>query len=333
MRSFIVFILAYSLCGCIHKEELVSDKEVILKHLYNTTKEYYANFENRPNFEAAYGIARNQLDNQTSEKEFFNICTQLLASLEDPHIRLVSPDSTFYTFNYLNYGRTVDLNRIQAHYLKEGYTENKRVLYGVLDENIGYLYLPDFTDWTSYDELPSEAKSTMHALKETDGLVIDLRNNDGGSAIYAQALAAYFTQQRFLWHQSINKTGPEPNDFDQPYSWYLNPPSDYFYNQPVVVLTSRYTVSAGERFVLAMKELQNARVIGQRTAGTQGSVMGFEMLNGWWFTLTFEKILDASGKNWDYVGIPPDLEVNTTVSQFPENKDPILELAMQEIKR
>ncbi len=331
MKEWIALIFVLLLNGCLMEEAERSNKELVLRHLYETTKAYYANFDQRPDFEAAYRLAQDELNAHTTESEFFVICSRLLASLEDPHIRLVTPDSTFLTFNYLNYERTVDLARIKNHYLQGLYSENSRAVYGRLEQNIGYLYLPDFTDWTIYNQPPPEIQEAMNALRSTSGLIIDLRNNDGGSAIYAQALAAYFTQNQLLWHQSFNKNGPLPNDFDKAYQWFVNPSIHYYYNKPVIVLTSRYTVSAGERFVLAMKLLENATVIGQRTAGSQGSVRGFEMLNGWWFSLTFEKILDANGYNWDYLGIAPDREINTTLSQFPEGKDPLLEEAMEEL--
>ena len=318
-----------ALSGCIREDVDISDRRGILEHLYTTTNDYYANFANRPDFDSAYQAAVSQLNPEMSDQAFFDLCSNLLGTLQDPHIRLVTPFATFYTFDQLGYERNIDLETVKEVYLNNHFTEDKRVLYGTLAGNIGYLYLPDFTDWTQYDALPPETNAAMHALREADGLIIDLRNNDGGSAIYAGALAGYFTNQEYFWHSSRNKTGPGRNDFDTPYDWFVKPSSDFLYTKPVVVLTSRYTVSAGERFTLAMRELPQVTVIGQRTAGTQGSVMGREMLNGWWFTLTFEQIRDAHGVNHDFFGIPPDYQMDISKSDFPNQTDPLIEYASQ----
>jgi len=330
-RHIIVFLIA-ALPGCIRDDVDISDRRGILEHLYTTTNDYYANFANRPDFDSAYQATVSQLNPEMSDQAFFDLCSNLLGTLQDPHIRLVAPFASFYTFDQLGYERNIDLERVKEVYLNNHFTEDKRVLYGTLAGNIGYLYMPDFTGWTQYDALPPETKAAMHALRETDGLVIDLRNNDGGSAIYAGALASYFTDRGYFWHSSRNKTGPGKNEFDTPYNWFVEPSSDFQYNRPVVVLTSRYTVSAGERFTLAMRELPQVTVIGQRTAGTQGSVMGREMLNGWWFTLTFEQIRDANGVNHDLFGIPSDEQINTTISDFPQNEDPLLDVALETLK-
>lgn len=325
-RLTILFV-AISFVSCIDEGINISDKKTILEHLYITTKQYYANFDHRPDFDSAYQVALSQVNPNQSTQEFFNVCSSLLGALKDPHIRLEALFEKFYTFDLLSYEKNIDLKTIKEVYLENNLTENTRILYGKLEGNIGYLYLPNFSDWTEYGGIPPETKIAMNALRETNGLIIDLRSNDGGSAIYAQSLAGYFTNQKYFWHSSRNKTGPNKSDFDTPYKWYIEPSLDFNYKNPVVLLTSRFTVSAGERFVLAMREVPGVLTVGQRTAGTQGSVMGREMLNGWKFTLTFEQVRDARGINHDFSGIPPDIEINTGISDFAL-KDPIIEYVL-----
>ncbi len=69
-------------------------------------------------------------------------------------------------------------------------------------------------------------------------------------------------------------------------------------------------------------------IIGDTTANTQGSVMGREMLNGWKYTLTFEKCLAPNGVNYAGTGIPPDEHINFENS-LSDNRDHILERAIE----
>lgn len=95
-----------------------------------------------------------------------------------------------------------------------------------------------------------------------------------------------------------------------------------------MVINGRYTISAGERFAIGAKQLDNIRIIGDTTSNTQGSVMGREMLNGWKYTLTFEKCLDPNGVNYAGIGIPPDDYISPE-NALVNNVDLILEKAIE----
>jgi len=330
-KRFIVLLALALLPACLTSSVPPTDQALILEDVYLTMTRYYANFDGRPDFDQAYAEVQAELEGgDVPESAFFNIVVDLLSSLEDPHIRLNAPFREFLTFDRLGHERNVDVDLLKAQYLS-GTVENRRVLYGQLRENIGYLYLPDLRDWTEIGQLPFETEEALRALQPTRALVLDLRNNDGGSALYAQALAGVFTQERFLWHVTQNKRGPSPDDFDAPYPWYVDPFSGLSYDKPIIVLTGRYTISAGERLVMALRRLPQVTVLGTETAGTQGSVMGREMGNGWTYTLTFERVLDPEGMNFDYTGIPPDVYIGTPRSAFPDGVDPILEAALDRL--
>ena len=89
-RYTIVFLMA-ALSGCIREDVDISDRRGILEHLYTTTNDYYANFANRPDFDSAYQAAVSQLNPEMSDQAFFDLCSNLLGTLQDPHIRLVTP--------------------------------------------------------------------------------------------------------------------------------------------------------------------------------------------------------------------------------------------------
>ena len=136
------------------------------------------------------------------------------------------------------------------------------------------------------------------------------------------------TDQSLLWHTTENR---DENGFDTKYEWYINPEGDFQFTSDIVVLTGRYTVSAGERFAIGAKILPHITVIGDTTANTQGSIMGREMLNGWNYTFTFERVLDPNGTNYEGIGINPDIYFQSDILDL-STQDIILEEAIAEIE-
>lgn len=192
----------------------------------------------------------------------------------------------------------------------------------MISGSIGYIFCADFKgDLTANNGI---FRAIIEKFENTKGLIIDLRINDGWSAYNAQKLLNKLTQKRRLWHTTQNRT---KNGLDSPYEWYIEPDNTPNYKNKVVVLTVRYTVSAGERFVLGAKLLDHVTIVGDTMAITQGSVMGREMLNGWQYTFTFEEVLNANGVNHAGVGIAPDYYIPTNET-ITSSSDQALERAI-----
>ena len=168
--------------------------------------------------------------------------------------------------------------------------------------NVGYLDLRGFVP-------PQLSGDTVAAafdlLAHTDALIIDLRQNGGGSPHSVALVASYLF-------------GPEPvhlNDiYDRPEDrleefWTLpEVPGKRYLGRDVFVLTSERTFSAAEEFAYDLQQLGRATLVGETTGG--GANPGGTEPVGAGFTLflpTGRAINPITKTNWEGTGVEPDI--------------------------
>jgi carboxyl-terminal processing protease len=184
----------------------------------------------------------------------------------------------------------------------------------VIDEEIkaGYVNIPSFYvnresgDWrgTSLDM----GKALYKLLQENiEGLLIDLRQNGGGSMKEAIDLANLFVDGPFaILKQSDRKT-----------TIYNNKTAPLF-NKPMVILVDNYTASAAELFAGVMQDYQKAVIVGDNTYGKATSQNIFpldsedESLG--FLKITLEKFYRISGKSHQKKGIQPNIFITDLLS-------------------
>ena len=139
-----------------------------------------------------------------------------------------------------------------------------------------------------------------------DGLIIDVRDNGGGSMTNVETLVARFIPQRTLAGSICHKTGPGHNDFSEPYAYYYDPAPSYrvMWGKPVVVLCNRSTFSAANNFVSVMKSLPNVRIVGATTGGGSGMPFSSELTNGWGVRFSASPVRDPEGHLTEF-GVEP----------------------------
>lgn len=308
--------------GC-SKEVFDYSKLEAFDDLHKSVSKYSASIESRDiNWDSLGTVYRVNISEEMLEQEYFETISNLLREFRDPHVWLLSPTESMYTIEHLGYERNYSESITNA-YLSNIEMHNNEISSAFINDSIGYLFCADFK---GDREINNNIYSSIFTkFSNTKGLIIDLRINDGGSVYNAQNLLSKLSNQRFLWHTTQNRT---LNGFDEKFDWFIEPDPDIFYPNKVIVLNGRFTISAGERFAIGAKLLDNLTIVGDTTANTQGSVMGREMLNGWEYTLTFEKCLSPNGMNYAGIGVPPDEYINFGNS-ISDSKDYILERAIE----
>lgn len=186
------------------------------------------------------------------------------------------------------------------------------VNYEVLDDNIGYIKITSF-DSKTYDEFKSALDSLIN--KGIKGLILDLRNNPGGS-LYESVLIAdeILGEGIIVYTEDRNK-----NRLEEYYS-----DGDKI-SVPLVVLINENSASAAEIVAGAVKDHKAGILVGTKTFG-KGSVQEiqpFENKTG--MKLTIAKYYMPSGRCIDGIGIEPDIEVEldkeTSIFNVPREKD------------
>jgi len=174
----------------------------------------------------------------------------------------------------------------------------------ILGGNIGYL---DLRQFASPKYAGETAVAAMNFLSNCDSLIIDLRNNGGGSAEMIQLLTSYFYDDDPV---HLNTFYWRPGD-ETMQTWTLpHVPGKKIPDIDIYVLTSRNTFSAAEEFSYNLKNLKRATLIGETTRG--GAHPGGPMVVNDNFIINVPKgraINPVTKTNWEGVGVKPHIEV------------------------
>lgn len=174
----------------------------------------------------------------------------------------------------------------------------------ILDGNIGYLDLRSFSN-TEY--AGETANAAMNFLSNADALIIDLRNNGGGSPAMIQLITSYLYDAKPV---HLNNFYYRPTD-EHTQTWTLPfVPGQRRPDMDVYVLTSNRTFSAAEEFSYNLRNLERATLIGETTGGGAhpgGTQIATDRFTVW--VPTGRAINPITKTNWEGTGVEPHIEV------------------------
>lgn len=278
---------------------------------------------------------RQEIKPGISELELFNLLSDMLAELRDGHVNLSSYFSTsYYRKWWSDYPQDFNLRTLQEYYLDFDYMQTSGIVYKILDDNIGYMYYPSFSN--GIGELNLDY--ILAYLYKTNALIIDIRDNGGGLLTNIGVLVSRFITEPTVGGYILHKTGPGHKDFSEPYEIRYEPAGKehitWIDSKPIYVLTNRSCFSAANDFVSVMKTLLNVKIIGARTGGGGGLPFSSELPNGWAIRFSASPILSPDGKITEF-GIEPSegCEVHSPEEELAEGKDRILDFAIEMAKK
>ena len=173
---------------------------------------------------------------------------------------------------------------------------------------IGVIDIPAFyIDFDAMRRGEKDYKSTTRDVKKllqelevdgVDGIIIDLRNNGGGSLQEANELTGLFIEygptvqirhsSRRVWRDGKRLKSP-------------------YYEGPLVVLVNRLSASASEIFAGAMQDYERAIIVGDSSFG-KGTVQTLVPLTEGQLKITESKFYRISGESTQHRGVIPDVE-------------------------
>jgi len=182
------------------------------------------------------------------------------------------------------------------------------------NSKIGYIYLPEF--YADFDN-PNGNRSYVDVAKEVmklkeqkvDGIVIDLRNNGGGSLYDVVQMAGLFIEE-----------GPivQVKDRDNKPSVLRDKDRSVLYSGPLAVMVNEFSASASEIFAAAIQDYGRGVIIGSTSTYGKGTVQrnigldpqsGFSMSNSDLGTvkLTLQKFYRINGGSTQQKGVESDI--------------------------
>ena len=280
-----------------------------------------------------------------TEDELFVICSKMIDDeLKDGHNSLVdqndnsydNPDDPPFVLEDV-----YDLDLIETKYLAEGFEkvasgdidieEFHHVFGKIKNENIAYMQLFEMENieggWVA------KMDQFIEEIKDTDGLIIDLRINGGGFTPIGLYLADRFAATEKHAFNIQTKNGPGHDDFDDPNSFYIKPDGDTQYTKPTVILTDEYTASNAEDMTIKLVTQNHVTQMGGTTSGIFSNISLQKYLpNGWSVAFSHQLYTYPDGTSPEGVGITPDIEIEHTPADWQAGTDKILEAAIELLK-
>ncbi|HEX4300867.1 MAG TPA: carboxy terminal-processing peptidase [Gammaproteobacteria bacterium] len=198
---------------------------------------------------------------------------------------------------------------------------------------IGVITIPGF-----YEDVEArmagqkDYTSTTHDVRKllgelqaqhVDGIVVDLRNDGGGSLKEAEDLTGLFIPQGPVVQIRHSDGVVQVDDEDED--------SGVVYSGPLTVLVNRFTASAAEIFAAAVQDYHRGAVVGSVTYG-KGTVQQLRDLNRFLpgsddagqLKLTTDKFYRVSGSSTQNKGVVPDISLPALVDpkDFGESSNP-----------
>ncbi|MFZ6009799.1 MAG: S41 family peptidase [Bacteroidota bacterium] len=241
---------------------------------------------------------------------------------------------------------------------KELYPDTKTELmeFKWITGDIAYIALNSFSDRNIIDSFSAK----LPEIKKAKRLIIDLRKNGGGDTYIAREIFKFLTKDKTIygsksqsrlhipsykaWGKWAQATDTTNNAWSR--QAYLSYRDEFYYNFPyepyhaksvgtsrvkipTVVLIGHNTASAAEDFLVFTSNQKNIIKIGEPTFGSTGQPLSFDLPNGGGARVCTKKDIYPSGKEFVGIGILPDIPINKTLTDYLENRDPVLEKATE----
>ena len=199
-----------------------------------------------------------------------------------------------------------DVVELEETFVKSSIIEKNGKKYGLI--NLPKFYI-DF-DEQNYRDSAKDMEKEIERLKKENisGLIIDLRNNGGGSLKTAIEISGLFIKQGPI--VQIKYRGEKPiikNDTDEKIQW----------NGAVIVLVNEFSASASEIFAAAMQDYNRAIIIGGNQTYGKGTVQSVLPINQ--FTkygknlgalkMTIQKFYRINGGSTQIEGVYSDIAI------------------------
>jgi len=191
----------------------------------------------------------------------------------------------------------------------------------MMPNQTGYIRIEGFDEATQ-----EQFSSALSELLEQgmEGLILDLRNNPGGSLNVVVHIANYFVPEGVVAY-TINASGRR-RDFSS---------DDYYLGIPLVVLINGRSASASELLSGAIQDTGVGVLVGEQTFG-KGIVQHLRTLSdGSAVKVTVEKYFTPNGTSIHGVGVAPDfhVEMDESYSRRIGQMEPEEDVQLQEAIR
>jgi len=197
--------------------------------------------------------------------------------------------------------------------------EIETVTYKMLDDSVGYIAVSEFEEKTCGQYEEALAKLTAQGMK---GLIVDLRNNPGGSLSAVCDMSDIMLPEGLIVYTE---------DRDGEKTEYKSTAEESF-EKPLVVLVNGNSASASEIYASAIQDHGIGTIVGTQTYGKGVVQSVFDLKDGTCLKLTVSEYFTPNGRTIHGEGVTPDVEVKYEPDAKNPEKDNQLDKAVEVIK-
>lgn len=330
--KYIIFIIIVSLswsCEKLIMDDAVADKPTeTFEYLWKEVDQHYSFFDYKQiDWKSVHDKYKPMVNDNLNEYQFFNLMFDMLSELKDGHVNLIAPfNISRYEFD-LKGKNNYNERLIKDHYISSKYYITGPFMHDFIQKgsvNIGYIRYDSFMN----DVSPYSMDFVLARYHNTDGIILDIRQNGGGSISNIFRILEHFVESETPLYQSYIKIGPGHQEFSEAQTAKIQPDGVFYYvDKPIMVLVDRGSFSASSFFSLATKAIPNIHLVGDTTGGGLGAPSGGQLPNGWTYRFSVTKTLSLAGENFEN-GVPPDHYAILNDFDVIDGKDAIIDKAV-----
>ncbi|WP_316752709.1 S41 family peptidase [Pedobacter gandavensis] len=176
-------------------------------------------------------------------------------------------------------------------------------------------------------------------ISKANAIIFDVRNNGGGDSSVGWEILGYLTKNTepiHSWYTRAYKPSYRAWGITQGFfgrNSFLKPNEKFFYDKPVVVLTSARSFSAAEDFAGAFKSLNRGLIIGEASGGSSGQPLIISLPGNLSARICTKRDMLGNGEDFVGKGVQPDKLVIPTIADFRKGVDTELAVAIKELTR
>ena len=324
------------------KNERENSFDINFNSFWETFRRNYGFFEKRGiDWEEVYKVYLPKIKSLNSSQDFGMLLKEIVEKFNDGHIRLDIPKLVQNPQKTKGEKRTYSKNQIldsiSKKYLVKPFNYNNGVIrWGIIkNRNIGYIGIRDMNGFSNFitnnvdntitfDSIYKDKEQSYQPLEqfkneilgvefimdkvlkdlnETSSIIIDLRFNGGGYETVSLKLLSYFIKDEKHIFSVKTKTS---NGFTPVQKYYIKPSNKS--EKKIYLLTSPFSSSSTEIFVLGSLSFNNFERLGSKTNGIFSELLWKQLPNGWEYSLSNEVYMDTKNKTYEGDGIDVDFD-------------------------
>ena len=327
----------------------LSSPEKVFEELWGVFPQRYAFFKLRGvDWKKQYESHRPRVHARTTDEELFKILSEMLAPLKDGHVTLAikgkgkgkgKEKKEYCPEEQADFEREFPSRKLQKKFwnmvaatLKAAGFSEPREVAGIFDycrnKDFGYLRIAEM-EGPGKKALARALDRILGDLQDTRGIIIDIRDNPGGTDQFVYRVISRFADRKRVGHYKKTKKGPGEDDFTELKTRYLEPGGDVRYKGYLMLLTHDASYSGADVFAMLMADLPQTTIIGDHTNGIFSDMLERKLSNGWKYSLSPQRYYSSARVCYEGKGIPVDVEIRNTRADLDKGTDPMIAKALE----